>query len=112
MHIPTKSTASRFWINSLWTLSLARRIAPRLLFALLVLVLLQGVIPAGQALIIRQFINTISRLINTHDLSGNAINWLLLVGIALAFFQATIILGKRYATRCFSDRIELQLTLD
>jgi ATP-binding cassette, subfamily B, bacterial len=93
-----------------WTLRVIRAAAPRLLAALVVLTLLQGIIPSGLAVALRGLVNAAvaARDPSLND-SGLLLGWVALA-FALTAAEALTALAAAYASQRLADDLNLHMT--
>jgi ATP-binding cassette, subfamily B, bacterial len=100
--MPSRATAA-------WTLRVIRAAAPRLVAALVMLTLLQGLIPAGVAVALRGLINAAAGAGDAADVSSRLLGW---VALAFVLTAAGAIAGLAvgYVGQRLADELNLQLT--
>jgi ATP-binding cassette, subfamily B, bacterial len=100
--MPSRATAA-------WTLRVIRAAAPRLVAALVVLTLLQGLIPAGVAVALRGLINAAAGAGDAADVSSRLLGW---VALAFVLTAAGALAGLAvdYVGQRLADELNLQLT--
>jgi len=92
-----------------WTLRVIRTAAPRLVAALVGLSLLQGLTPAGLALVLRSLINAAAGSDGAGDAGSRLLGWVVLA-FALTAAEALTALATAYAGQRLADELNLRLT--
>src|SRR5262245_2891607 len=100
--MPSRATAG-------WTLLVIRTAAPGLVAGLVVLTVLQGVLPAGQAVALRGLINAAAHGGGAVDVTSELLEW---VALAFVLTAAGVLSGLAvdYAGRRLADDLNLHLT--
>jgi ATP-binding cassette subfamily B protein len=100
--MPERATAA-------WTVRVIRTAAPRLVAALVGLSLLQGLTPAGLALVLRSLINAAAGSDGAGDAGSRLLVWVVLA-FALTAAEALTALATAYAGQRLADELNLRLT--
>jgi ATP-binding cassette subfamily B protein len=100
--MPSKATAA-------WALRVIRAAAPKLVGALVVLTLLQGLVPAGLAMALRGLINAAAGVGAAADTSSRLLGWVALAFVLTAADALTALAGG-YVGQRLADELNLHLT--
>lgn len=104
--VPDRSAFS----TAVWALRQVRAAAPAALLALALLTLLQGVLPAGVALVLRELINETVAVIAAGGLDVTSLYRWLTVFLVLALVDAISSLISDYLNRRIADDLNLHVT--